>query len=101
MSARKSCCHFIYLPLEHGKELVEIDGAVAVCIYFLDHVFKLAFGRRHVERFHNRAQFLGVDEAVAVLKPSLASVQGFLQRKITLSKRSKEALYSEICSVES
>ena len=43
----------LHLSCHHGKELGEINGSVAISIYFVDHVLKFSLCRVLAERSHH------------------------------------------------
>mmetsp|Transcript_5766 Transcript_5766/g.11783 ORF Transcript_5766/g.11783 Transcript_5766/m.11783 type:complete len:206 (+) Transcript_5766:195-812(+) len=57
----------LHLLGHQGKELGEIDGAVAVGIDLVDHVLKLGLGGVLAEGAHHGAKLLGGNGAVAIL----------------------------------
>jgi hypothetical protein len=54
----------LHLASHELDELREVDGAIAICIYLVDHVLQLGFRGVLPQRPHDRAQLLGGDGAL-------------------------------------
>ena len=57
----------LHLAGHHGKELREINGAIAISIDLIDHVLELGLSGVLAKGAHDGAQLLGGDGAIAVL----------------------------------
>lgn len=79
-----------HLPRHHGEEFREIDGAVSICINFVNHVLELCFRGILAKGTHDGAQFLGRDSAIAIFlergeKGETISCDGLAKRRKALT----------------
>merc|ERR1719412_3413409 len=56
----------LHLARHQRQKLWEIDGSIAICVYFIDHVLKLCLSRVLAQRAHHSAQLFCRDGAIAV-----------------------------------